>query len=140
MSRFPPGKRFIYKCSFPRNSECKLSFIAPGSNEQQSINVFIPETSEWETVAWQPDFGDFAQLPVKSLEELFKGESLAQNFSMGIDATNGFLTQTYMTIKGMLTGECQYEGRQWSYWHPGDELYYRLYQTNRILCIYDGNA
>ena len=97
-------KDIYLQMQLSRNSECKLSFIAPGSNEQQTINVFIPETSDWETVAWLPDFGDFAQLPVKSLEQLFKGESLAQNFSMGLDATNGFLTQTYMTIKGMLTG------------------------------------
>ena len=87
-----------------RNSKCEISFIAPGSDQVQSMAVFIPETKDWETVAWQPDFGDFSQLPVKNLEEMFKGESLAQNFNMGIDATNGFLTQTYMTIKGMLTG------------------------------------
>ena len=87
-----------------RNGKCDISFIAPGSEEQQVISVFIPETNKWETVTWQPDFGDFAKLPVKTMEEMFKGESLAQNFSMGIDATKGFLTQTYMTIKGMLTG------------------------------------
>ncbi len=87
-----------------RNSKCEIAFIAPGSQEIQTIDVFIPQTNKWETVTWQPDFGDFQQLPVKKLEEMFKGESMAQSFSMGIDATNGFLTQTYMTIKGMLTG------------------------------------
>lgn len=87
-------------------SECTVDFIAPGSEVVQKLSVAIPEkdNKKWYVAYWKPDYGKLIDLPLLNMEVEYKADSIGESFNMGMVATKGFLTQTYMTISGMLSG------------------------------------
>ncbi len=87
-----------------KGTEVTISYQAPGSDQSQSISIYVPDNKDWYIAGWIPDYGQLADLPLEPLETEYKASSTSESIAMGMAATKSFLTQTYMTISGMLSG------------------------------------
>lgn len=54
--------------------------------------------------AYRPDLKELYALPLQMLTRVFRGDSAWDSLRMGAAMTHGFIAQSYLTIKGMLTG------------------------------------
>jgi len=67
-------------------------------------SVTVPDHLDWIGFSWQIDLGGLTDLPLNVLERTYQGKNWRENLRLGMHNTEIFLTQTYLMIKGMLTG------------------------------------
>lgn len=83
--------------------EVTISYRDPTSQDQQSCTVNVPDQTGWIGFAYRPDFGGLIDLPWQQLKRMYKAENWTESLRMGAGMTGSFITQTYMTIRGMLS-------------------------------------
>lgn len=76
----------------------------------QSITVSVPSGKEWCHYAWVIDFNGITGLPFEPLMIHIRADSLGEAVSMGAKETYAFISQTYMSLKGIFSGNVSPKG------------------------------
>ena len=87
-----------------RGQEVEIAFQPPDTGQVQTLTTKVPEDREWIGFSWQPDLGRLPGIPLEILEAPVQAKSLAEALRLGLESTETFIAQTYLTIKGMFAG------------------------------------
>ena len=75
-----------------------------------SLTVAIPAEEDWLHYVWAAELKNMPGLPLKPLKTHLQADSLGEAIAMGAKETYAFISQTYMSLKGILTGNVSPKG------------------------------
>lgn len=87
-----------------RGREAEIGYSANDNPSVQTVTTTIPDTTNWVGFAPRPVINDLPSLPLKPLEHTYKADSVGAALGMGLDRTYTIIANTYLTIRGMVTG------------------------------------
>jgi len=98
----------IEQLTAARGAEVKISYRpSEGVELTETITTEAPEGNDWIGLAYRPDLGQLPILPLEPLREPVRGANWRENLSLGARTTAMFGAQTYLMLRGMITGEVE---------------------------------
>jgi len=88
-----------------QGQQVTITYTAGADQPAQTVDIALSDNHSWAGFAFQPDFGDYAFLPLEPLQITIKGDTWLDNLNLGLDTTFTTLATSYLTIKGMIQGQ-----------------------------------
>ncbi|MCH9023596.1 MAG: site-2 protease family protein, partial [Planctomycetes bacterium] len=87
------------------NIPIRIAYTLPDTTDAKTVTLTPPQ-KDWTGLAYRPAQDAIRILPslLVPYEKIYRGKNLTECLRMGADSTYTFIAQSYLTIKGMISG------------------------------------